>query len=792
MDDGPGATPQWLKNDGHVLEALQNWAASRGRVRVLSRKGPMRGYTEAYLFLIKLDRPAGPGRVGSRKLLVKVYPAGGDGSAGLRRHEQALRDAPDFAERHMVKPQFGTYPVSDGRHLSFQDVANGGDTVRTLDEIENPDALLKAVGTVAGGLLHGWNGEAERAGAPATATATVREYVRGELAASGALREVRAAAARFGRDDLDRDRLDIDGRARPNPLRLIEPGGPVGDLEIEYVCGFTHGDLHGGNLLFAARRNGAVSLQTFTMVDLDGYDSAASLARDLVALLISTVLRWVAPRPAPDGERPDGLPRNQAIALLDHLVQPDQPAPSSLPSALAQLAQLIYAEGSGYAASGGWCEEWRTQYWLSLVAQALTATTFDNLDPEGRWWCFRLAAYAAEAIDGELATDADGHPLSSFRLDQEQIRAMSIDRDPDRWHGTAKPGRHRAGREFARNTAPAVVAPDRVGRSAEHRNTGRRVTPDLPGWVSHARRWAGRPIGGRRRVTMAVLAALGGSLAAPLVPGDTSDRDVRPPLTVPPSSRNETLPTSRDGDREPMPSESSEPVDPRGKLDQIADRAAGLSETPSQGRYAFTCLRVWSPEDLALGSDDLMHYQEEWLWWTRDRSGQRIVHEVEDGRRSPAQPSPYDRGELTDVPPDPSENLAELRTQVKALVRKKAPALRNAAGTLEVVAWIYQFRPLTAAQRATLLRLLAETNGIVHRGRFADRADRYGYAISATNAVGQQETLLFDENTGRLLAHIKTSADDHLLAYYLFLASARTDSIGESPCGDPTTVSSDG
>ncbi|MFI5835016.1 hypothetical protein ACIA5A_15225 [Micromonospora sp. NPDC051300] len=764
-----------------MRDALRRWAADRGAVRVLSRKGPMRGYTEAYLFVVKLDSPAGPGRVGSRKLLVKVHPAGGDGPSGARRHEQAQRDAPGFAERHMVRPHFGGYPVSDGRHLSFQDLANGGDAVRTLDQVEDDDRLVEAYRTVVGILLHDWNGVTAPAGPP-TATTTVREYVRRELAATGALREVAARAGRLGLDDLDRDRLDVDGRERPNPLRLTEDGGPVGDVEIEYVHGFSHGDLHGGNLLFAARRDGTVRPQTFTIVDLDRYESAAPLTRDLVTLLVSTVLRWVAPRPGPDGDRPDGLPRKQAVALLDYLVDPDRPAPSSLPPALAELVRLTHEEGSRYAASGNWREDWGTQYRLSLVAQALTAVTYDNLDHEGRWWCFRLAAYAAEAIHAEL-TDAD------TRFDPTPVLDLHVDRAPERWHGTAEPGRHRAGGGLPRNAAPAGTDSDGVGRPVAHRNRGRYAAVSRPGAV--LRRWVGLPAGGsgRRRLTMAVLAALGGSLVAQLVPGSTSDRDLRPPVAVPPPSRTETPPSSRSGDRGPVP---SEPLDPGAKLVQIADRVQRMTEPPSRGRYAFTCLRVWSPEDLALGSDDLMRYQEERLWWTRERSGRRTVHDVDDGRRSRAQDARYDRGELRAVPPDPSADLTELRRQMDALLRAKPPVLRNAAGMLETVAWINQFRPLTAGQRAALLRWLAEQDGIVDGGRYGDRAQRYGYAVSARNADGQWETLLFDEDTGRLLSHVKTTADDTLLAYYLFLDSARTDTIEEAPCGDPATVSIDG
>ncbi|MEU7573649.1 hypothetical protein [Micromonospora sp. NPDC049240] len=795
MKDGSDATPKWLERDEPVRQALHSWPAGAGggTVEVLPQDRPMRGYTNAYLFIVKQERPAGPGRTDDRKLLVKVHVPGGTGRPEPSRHAQARADAPGFAKRHMVEEHYGWHPVGDGRHLSFQDVANGGDRVVTIDEITDDGDLVRVFRKVLAGLLTGWN-RPPKLGRPSTAASTAREYLHREVTTTASLSAIRSALHELGLRDAEQDWVRIDGATLPNPLRLAEGGGPFGDTRIHYVRGFAHGDLHGGNLLIPVTTEGVLDPGRFTVIDFESYESGAPVTRDPVALLVSIALRWVAPPPGPDETSPRGLPTDQADALRDHLIRPDQDAPTRLLPALAQLVRLTHDAGMEYTKPGNWRSEWRRQYRLSLIARALTATTFDSLGREGRWWCLRLAAHAAEAYRREYhsgltpptAAAAQDAPLPTPIDPSWRTNTPTYDMPPARWHGPGTPGRHRIETGHPRNAAPTGIDPDQAERPA-HRNIGRPLADDLTNGVRHprARRSAGGV--GRRRLTVAVLAALGGSLVVQLAPGSTSDRDVRPPVTVPPSSR-ETQP-SRGGPRDPVP---SEPVDPGTKLDQIADRTAGLSETPSRGRYAFTCLRVWSPEDLALGSDDLMRYQEEWLWWTGERSGRRTVLAVDDGRRSRPRVSRYDRGELTDVPPDPAEDLTELRGQVEALLRKKPPALRNAAGTLELVAWIYQFRPLTAPQRATLLRLLAGTDGIVHRGRFADRADRYGYAISATNAAGQQETLLFDEDTGRLLGHIKTSADDHLLAYYLFLTSARTDSIGDPPCVDLTTVNSDG
>ncbi|MCZ7439526.1 hypothetical protein O7598_24195 [Micromonospora sp. WMMC241] len=787
MDDRPGDRPVWLQRDDPLVwEALEQWAASRGAVEVLSH-GPICGYSGARLFVIKLNRPAGRGRMSSQKLLVKVHPAGGGQRPEASRHAEAWADAPGFAARHMVEQHHGSYPVADGRHLSFQDVANGGDPVRTLDEIDDDDQLVEAYRAVVVALLDDWNGGTESV--RSTAPTTVREYVTRELAVTGALSEVTAAAGRLGLGDLGGKHVVFDGEELPNPLRLTEPG-ESGD-DIDYVHGLAHGDLHGGNILFDARPDGTASPNTFTLIDFDRYENDAPLTRDLMALLLSTVLRWVAPRPGPDGRRPPGLPPKQADTLLNYLVHPGPIEPSSLPPVMARLVSLTYEVGQRYATSGGWRREWRRQYRLSLISQALTAVTHDNLGSEGHRWCFRLAACAAKAHheDPVAAPTPPPPPPSppppssppppprspSPSVDTSFLAdAPIVDLVPRPWHAPGPRGYE--ARRF-REPAPAGGDGGRTGRPGVVRPVGGTRGRHI---AATAGTWPRR----RRLVLPLTLVTALGSLVVYLVAEGASDQGGRPPITVPPPSRTETSP-GRGGPREPAP---AEPVDPGPKLDQMADRVARRAEPPRQGRFACTWLRVWSPAELTLGSDDLTRYREEWLWWTREGSGRRTVLDVDGGRRSQPQDVRYDRGDLTDVPPDPSVDLAELRAQVDELVRQRPPDVRNAAGTLMVVSWIYQFRPLTAPQRATLLRLLAETDGIVQQGRYPDRANRYGYAISAVDGAGRRETLQFDEETGRLLSHQTTSPDDYLVSYYLFLRSDRTDTIADARCAGATAV----
>ncbi|MFI2712095.1 hypothetical protein ACH495_18425 [Micromonospora sp. NPDC018662] len=796
MDEGLDDTPAWLREDAPVLAALQEWAASRGgTAEVLPQEEPLRGYTGAYLFTISLQSPTGPGLTGDRKKLVKVHPAGGHGSPESGRHALAKAEGGGFAKRHMVKEHHGWHPVGDGRHLSFQDVANGGDPVVALDAIEDDGLLVAACRKVVTALPTDWNRPSGNGG-PSTTATTVRAYVARELTVAKALGAIRPAADRLGLGDLDGDWLDVDGRMLPNPLRLAESGGLFGDLRIRYLVARSHGDLHGGNLLIPATVDGTPRPTTFFMIDLESYESRASLARDLGAFLVSMVLRWVTPRPGPDGAWPPGLPPRQAEALRRYLVEPDKPAPSQLPKALADIVRLTHEVGMAYADNGNWRPEWRTQFRLSLVVHALAATTYDNVSPDGARWCFCLAAHLLEAHRAEHhrevtppAAGVGGPPPWPLDIARPRVNAPDLYLLPGDGHDPGASGRHRATPAQPRNAsptldpAPAERSPDSRNRNAAaNRIDGRRR--------ARVGRWVPAGKDGRRRFRGPLtLVVLGLSLVPLLAAEGASNRNAQPPFTVPPANRTETPPTSRDDDRAGTP---FEPVGPGVQLDRIAARVAQRSEPPSRGRYAHICLRVWSPKDLKPHSDRPDRFREERLWWTMEGTGRRTVQAVEHGRRARAKVSPLGPSDLTDVPPAPSEDPAELRAQVASLLDARPPELRNAAGLLELVAEFHRFWPLSVPQRVTLLRLLARTEGVIDSGSYPDRGGRDGYAISADNGEGQRETLQFDERTGRLLSHEKIGAGNETLASYLFLDSGRTSTIVDRPCADPKPTNKDG
>ncbi|SCG67915.1 hypothetical protein [Micromonospora coxensis] len=812
--------------DDEVTAALCRWAAGYdGTVCRLAQSRRTQGYSGAVLFTIAFRRP---GR--NEKLFVKVLPAGRD-APEPGQQERAWSSAPDFAARHLVRQPYSWYPVGDGRHLMFQSVANGGDPVSALTELTDDETLVSAVRAVVTGLLTDWNGDAKQhpGVGPSIRRADLPAYVGRELAVMRALPEARAAARELGLVTPDADWVRLDGRVLPNPLRLADDDSLFAGFSLDHLCGFSHGDLHGGNALIPAPGDGPVDPHRFWLVDLDNYQQDAPLTRDLICLLLTTVLRWIAPPPDEDGASQPGLPPDQAESLLDHLVRPDDKPSPRLPSVLATLVGIVHEAGMAYAERDNWKPEWRQQYRLSLISQALTCMTFDSVTDAGRTWCFRLAAHAAEAHrrahhpamvppppqavpvppsgGSTPTTRREAGPDSPHPPDPVEP-AWPQDTMARSWQTSigpvgaqvtagARPGRHRVDTA----TSPAgPTAPQTRTRNAAPNSGGRtsaRPAADPPAGTPELRPRNPTPggpaprlrrrmnvrslrVGGRRTVPLTRLVAiLGTSLLPLLLPG----------VTVEPGRSGSVArtPVRDESEGHGHGASTTTPVvdvaAPPGKLRQLAEAVAALPEPVTQGRYAYTCLRVWSPKDLAYGSENPNRYREELLWWTTRRSGRRMVTAVEDGRRAEPVVTRYDDGELTDVPPNPATDPAELRRQVAAQLDRSPPELRNAAGVISTVAWIYRYRPLTSRQRAALLVLLAETPGVTYQGSYPDRADRVGHAISAADGEGRWEVLTFHPTTGQLLSHETTGPGNNLLSYFLLLSTTRTDSTAQTRCG---------
>ncbi|MGW4498586.1 hypothetical protein ACWENR_08205 [Micromonospora sp. NPDC004336] len=918
--------------DATVAAALRDWAGHLGgTVHRPRRPRRARGYTPALLFTIILKLPGGPGRFTGRKLLVKVLPAAAAARREPGRHERAVSSSPGFAERHLVRQPYPPHPLVDGRFLMFQEIANGADDMVTLHDLDDEE-IVPVIREVCDRVLNDWN-----SGGRQTATATVGEYVRRELAALDALDGLHDAVRDLGLPGPETAWPAWDGAPElPNPLRTLGAGSPFGADEIDYLYGNSHGDLHGGNVLVLRDTEERLVPGTFRLVDLNTFEDDAPLTRDLTTLVLTTVLRHVA-----------DLPPDQADALTRHLVFPTGRRPSRLPPVLAELVNAGHQVGGAFARTDNWVSEWRAQYLLSLLCQALTCCTYDNVPFSARRWCFQLAAWALEAYRREFhqpvgrppagparattpapaggAGQAGGcEPATAVAPDNEQPSRYERSGQPNSrgplartppdlswpphaaiavapptadgpagWdattpgptaHHATTPGHHAPTPGPPGHYAPTPGSPDHhaatprppghhaatPGPPGHHATTPRppghqTTTPGPLGWQGTATAPAPRPHTGppsrpptgpaprpgtgaalplwldaggnqpafrprpagenaatprRRRPTAGARLFRGGRpaprhLGAPRgrrvprarpvpraerLPGAPARAAIRLPVRVtvllgvvavlggvlaPAVAQHPPQMFGRRESPVPPPLDGPEQAGARQPLADLAQSVARMVEPPAEGAYAFVCLRVWSLGDAPPGTDGLRTYRDERLWWNSRLAGRRTVTPVTDGRRSPY-PSVvrYGEGDLTEVPPRPSADPADLRDQFARQLDALPPEQRDAAGTLQVVARLNRYHPLDAAQRSALLHHLAGTPAIQRRGAFPDRAGRPGLAFSADDQHGRRETLLFDPTSGELLSHETTRvSDDAVLGHQLFLRRGRTDTVSGPSCG---------
>ncbi|WP_341719266.1 hypothetical protein QQG74_05840 [Micromonospora sp. FIMYZ51] len=740
MANGFDDTTQGLP-DPRLAQALEDFAAGQaGRIELVAGFQHAPHYTDAVLLCIALTRPGGNGRSRSQKLFLKVLPPVAREPA---RHELARQSNADFAERHMVRQPFPRFPVGDGRHLMFQEMANGGDRVRTLHDLRGRH-LVTAVDTITHALLFDWN-RVEGNGV-STDTTTISEYVRRELAKSAGVQSVSWAARRLGLPDVATTWFPFDGKPRLNPLHLLDSESAPATHEMRYVAGYTHGDAHGGNLLVPCDPADQPRPKQFQLVDLDGFEDHAPLTRDLVDLVLDTVLRAVAP-PVTAGRTGHGLPPDQADALRDHLINPDADRPESVPPAFAEVVEVAYRNGTSYVWKAGWGQEWRAQYLLSLVSRALVCLTFDNISDTGRQWCLRLAVEALEACRQELALSsprlAPSAPLGSPAPAPRSAESARIDQ---RWFpDNSRQPRYQPWRELPTPREP----------------TNFRLRPAIETRHDDSPR---RREGFLRRFLVVATVGIGAATLHATAGDGLSDTSALPELTVTvtPTREEASAPTRHGGPRSPSPER---------RFENLAQEVAALREEPLAGRYSFTCYRTWARD--TTGSDDVSRLEYR-LWFTTRLSGLREITNLD--AAGPARPRrfSYQAGDLAEVLPLPPDDPGELRDQLRERWESQPPELQDAVGMLRLVAELHRYHPLTPKQRAALFQELAKFPEIEYGEGYHDRAHRPGTAFQAENREGWRDTLLFGDD-GRLLSHELLDAKGTVLSYHLYLRNTRTD-----------------
>jgi transcriptional regulator with XRE-family HTH domain len=245
----------------------------------------------------------------------------------------------------------------------------------------------------------------------------------------------------------------------------------------------------------------------------------------------------------------------------------------------------------------------------------------------------------------------------------------------------------------------------------------------------------------------------------------------------------------------------SGPADPglsitaRDKLANLADQVIRRSEPPQRGRFTYIHVRTWSRDTTQIGTGiEIPETRlDDRFWWTADGSGRRVY--TTDRPKGPARSEVIlDRGEWIPEPAPPPDPTA-FRGQLAKQLRPGA----------EPVEWLrqavspYHDHVLNPAQRAAVLRLIAELPGLAYQGTRPDRIGRAGVAVSLDTPgepgkPGTQDTITFDADTGAVLSHelvllpeqpfavgIDTGGGQMpsgLDSYVLFVAQGRTDRAG--------------
>ncbi|MEU3345864.1 hypothetical protein ABZ723_12830 [Streptomyces sp. NPDC006700] len=362
-----------LFNDELASKALVAWARKGVHADSVRPSKPM-------------WRPIGRSASGALLTAVVVKPKPGVVVVKVSAHGQEDEGhnhaaAHETAKDHVTKPLPWSWPVEDGRLLTFQSPATGSlREVRAMAAFER-DELPAGCAYLTKWLLTEWN---NGPGGGTSDCRPVGELLREEL---GALVSRGGSALAYGSriEGLEADTpwIRVDGLDLPNPLALAT--GDAGHPELDVVRGRAHGDLHLHNVLVPFRE-GSARFEEFQLIDLATFSDNAPLSRDIAMLLLSALEPTAQAQPTDEGN-----------ALLHYLVRPHRRFLSQITPVTSDLVQAV-RKTCRDASKSGLYDVWVPQFLFSLVATGLRFSTYENMGDGGRWWYFRLAAHAG----GEL------------------------------------------------------------------------------------------------------------------------------------------------------------------------------------------------------------------------------------------------------------------------------------------------------------------------------------------------------------------------------------------------------
>jgi len=195
----------------------------------------------------------------------------------------------------------------------------------------------------------------------------------------------------------------------------------------------------------------------------------------------------------------------------------------------------------------------------------------------------------------------------------------------------------------------------------------------------------------------------------------------------------------------------------RPRLQQLSAAVAARPDHPPLGAYTVVRTRSWEADLTASGQST---YREEMLCWHSDGSARLTSVDLTpwSSNNSAIATSPDDVRTLTYPPGEYTIPVGPPSTKPEILGGQLAEldSSHTAQGVVRAVAEMYRYHALNSAQRAALLRVLADTDGVLDHGLAVDRAGRTAIAISIDSVeagIGRRDVLLLDPTTGALLGY---------------------------------------
>ncbi|MBB5867191.1 hypothetical protein F4553_000570 [Allocatelliglobosispora scoriae] len=238
----------------------------------------------------------------------------------------------------------------------------------------------------------------------------------------------------------------------------------------------------------------------------------------------------------------------------------------------------------------------------------------------------------------------------------------------------------------------------------------------------------------------------------------------------------------------------------RDTLKELAARVAAVHDDPGTGGYSYLRVQTWSA-DLTSGKaayTGTFTAADEQLWVAGDRSGRRVITDLPAQRAGAVTaertgPNPPARADARDVaefaPGELSLVIDEVSSEPSIFAGQLAyhDSSPGPQAPLRSIAAICRYHLLTPAQRAVALTVLANTDGVLFRGRVTDRAGRPGLAFSADNpGAATRDLLIVDAATGGLLGHeqimlVRPDRADipvpSTFTYVIYLAGRRVNAV---------------